>query len=117
VISAGDLVKLRIDAETALDGLCDVIHRSFVDNDSGGQTTSEDRDTDIPCKVLPAGKPAERIIAAGVEGRQLSTILLPFSQAIITNDYIEIGAAQYEVAGIDARTTQVLQQVVCVKVK
>lgn len=117
MISASDLAKLRIDAEAALDGLCDVVHRSFVNNNSGGQTTSEDRDTDVACKVLPAGKPAESIIAAGIESRQLVMILLPVAQNISVTDRIEIGTAVYEVAGTDDRTVQALQQIICAKVE
>jgi hypothetical protein len=117
VISERDLANLRIDTEEALDGICDIVHRALVDNDSGGQTVSETRETDVPCKVLLSSKPSERIIAAGVDNRQIATILFPVSITISKNDRIEIGDSLYEALGPDDRSTRVLQRIICIKTK
>jgi len=116
MISQRDLASLRSSVQDAFTTTCTITHR-VVTNSGSEQAITSTTDSDVPCQVLALGSNTtdEQDIAAGVQGRQLVPILLPYNQSVSENDLIAVNGVSYEVVRLDHRSTKVTQRVLCVK--
>lgn len=117
MISASDLVHMRIELEKSLPDSCQIQRATKVSDGAGGSTETWATVATVACRIGPTGRqPEERAIADRLTNLTSWTLTVPALTDARVSDRLVVGSRVFEVAGVLARSHEIARRIVCIEV-
>lgn len=87
--------EIQRDRRTALSRMpdtCEVVRATEVDDPWGGTTRDETVIATVPCRVSPATRGSEQVVAGRIEAVNPAVVTLPAGTDVTTRDTLRIGS-------------------------
>ena len=114
MLSATELGAMRAAVEASLPDMCEVQRVTLAAGSYGEQTESWKSIATVACRVAPAGGlPQERVMAERLGNVSTWTVTLPALTDVRVGDRLLVGTRTFAVAGVLARSEEIVRRVVC----
>lgn len=100
MLTAGELVDLRAQAEASFDQTCTIQQATQTNTKGSVEESFSNRATGVACRLAPDQRPREYTLGMGRVSVSEFILTIPWDQAIEPSDRVVVSSETYEVLGV-----------------